>query len=228
MKKYFIFGVVLIIILVISSLLLPVYVASKAESYLMGLGASNVQVSIRTVPSVRLLLGQMDTVDAEAKDIAVGKIVLSEAKVSGENVRFDPIAAYTKGAFDITSVRALTLTGRMTDEAFRKTLAEEYDKLENMEVEMHPEGIYVTADARLFKRAIRISMEGEVVEERDHVYLHVRRLDIQNASFGSAAIAGLIDDIPLIDLKKMPLRVAVREIEQADGYVQIVLDCENE
>lgn len=228
MKKYLIFAVVLCAILFISSLLLPAYLSSKAETYLTGLGAASVQADVRAAPSFRLLLGQADAVDAEAKDIAVGKVVLSEASVKGEDVRFDPVAAYTKGQFDITSARTLTLTGRMTADTLQKTLAQEYDKLENIEVEMRPDGVYVTGDARLFKRPIRIYIEGELVEESSIVYLHLRRLDIKNASFGSAAIAGFIDDIPLIHLQKLPLHATVREIVQAEGYVQIVLECKNE
>ncbi|BEU87897.1 hypothetical protein TAMA11512_13610 [Selenomonas sp. TAMA-11512] len=228
MKKYLFLAVVILAITLMSSLLLPMWLSSRAEMYLSNLGASNVHAEVDAAPSLRLLLGQADTLKAEAKDIVLGKLVLSDAAVDGENVQFDAIEAYTNRNFKIISADRLVLTGQITADTLSKFLAREYDKLENIQVEMHPDGIYVTAEARLLKSPIRIYIEGELLEETENIYLHLRRIDIKNASFGRAAIAGFFDDIPLVQLKTLPLRAEVRKIEQAEGYVKVVIDCKNE
>lgn len=226
-KVLFGIGILIIAFIVGTQVILPRWADAYAEHFLQAKGAEEAQVHLSSTPAFLLLLGEADTVEATAKNIAVGSVTLSEAHITGQNVRFDAGTAWSQHEFQLESATSLKMEGRMNAEAIRNLLQKKVGDLDNLKVEVLPDRIRATATAKAFGRTLHILLEGMVVEDGKSLYFHVSNLDVQGASFANSLLEGLVGDVPLVNLSRFPVPMKVDHVGIENGEVVVTLVCEN-
>ena len=220
-------GVLIIVFIGGTQIFLPHWADAYAEHFLQAKGAEEAQVRLSSTPAFLLLLGEANSVEVTARNIAVGPVTLSEAHITGQNVRFDAGTAWSQHEFQLESATSLTMEGRMNAEAIRNLLQKKVGDLDNLSVEVLPDRIRATATAKAFGQTLHILLEGMVVEDGKSLYFHVSNLDVQGASFANSLLEGLVGDVPLVSLSRFPVPMKVDHVSIENGEVVVTLVREN-
>ena len=68
-----------------------------------------------------------------------------------------------------------------------------------------------------------VALDGQVVEDAQALYFHITRFDIKNALLGKANIGDFFDDILIMKLDALPLKMRVESVEHRAGAVVVRL-----
>ncbi len=206
--------------------LLPVWARQMAETMLKDRGAESAEVALESTPGILLLLGQVDSLTADAKGLRVGELRLDRVQLTGSGVRFAAGELYFDHRLRLLAARDLKLTGTVSADALRNLLAKRLDKLDNIKVTIDEEGVHATAEVRIFGRTADVTLEGKVVEDAQALYFHTTRLDIKNALIGKANIGDFFDDIQITKLDALPVKTRIESVEHRQGAIVVRLHAE--
>ena len=151
----------------------------------------------------------------------VGQVYLRELTLTGTNVRLDVPALLQDEGLKITRADKLELKGVVDADNLREVLSRKVDKVENVQVSIHPDKVQVTANAKVFGRTADIEMEGQVVEDSGSLYFLMTRLDMKNTRLGTAKLGDLFGNIQLAAPNRLPLGMKIRQVEQTEGAIII-------
>lgn len=221
-KGLTIFLIICIILIGLCQLVVPAVANGTVESKLKtALGTENVDVSISSTPGFMLLFGQLDTIHAEADNGMLGNIRCSKLVLDGKNVRADLNALDVQDGSAIQSADYLTLVGRITQDDLQTFLQQKLGKVDDLQVEIHPDKTIATGKIKLLGREADVSLQGIFYEEMGMIYFHMTDMKVRNAVLGNAVIGNFFGDILLLDLHSLAFPAQFDSVDQQEGYVML-------
>lgn len=227
-KGLTILGILFIILIVSGGMLSPRLVAGALTAKIVNsLSTSDVQVDVSSTPPVAVLWGKMDSIHAIAHQAKVGEVYLSQISLEGKDVRMDMKSFLEGNGIRVDSAESLEIKGFVTEENLRELIARKAERLEDVAVQVKPDGIHVTANTKLMGRKVEISMEGLVLEDAGALYFRVTKLNLKNSLLGKARLDNFMDDILLMKSDKLPLEAQFEDVAMKDGKVVITAGRKN-
>ena len=224
MRKFLIvFAGVLALLLVFGETLLPAWARATAETMLKERGAESAEVTLQSTPGILLLLGEVDTLTADAKGVRIGELRMDRVQLSGSGVRFSAKELFLDHRVHLLSAEDLKLTGTVSENALRDLLTKRVDKLENVKVTIDEDGVHATAEVKIFGRMADVTLEGKIVEDTQALYFHMTRLDIKNAVVGKAKLGDIFGDILITKLDALPLKTRIESVDHRAGAIVVRL-----
>lgn len=216
-------GVILIILIVFCELLVPFaakqYITMRLSQKTMT-DAVNVS-ELDTSPSVRLLLGRIDKLQADIHQAKIGQVYLRELDIEGKNIQLSVPTLYEERHVVVEHADGITLKGVMDNDSLKAALESRVDKIEGLTVAIHPDGIVVMAQAKILGHASNVSMTGNVTVEDGALYFRMAQFNVDNPLFGQARISNFFGDVELASSDKLPLDMKFQSVQQQEGKVII-------
>ena len=223
-KGLTIIGAFCIILLVLGQFALPMLTERSLETKAVeALKTKDVQVRTSTMPGFLLLLGQVDDLQAVAHQGKIGQLYLQELTLSGKGVHLDMAALLQEGEVRVTSAKELALKGIVSEENLREVLSRRIERLENVQVQIKPERVLVTAEAKIFGHKAEIELAGKVIEDLGSLYFRMEHLHLKNSRIGTARLEGIFGDmfgdIRLAGPDELPFGLVLQRAEQGEGSI---------
>lgn len=188
------------------------------------LATDDVTVNIHQSPAALMLVGRLDHLEAVAHQAKIGQVYVKELTLTGDDVALNTRSLYSSGKLAVDGAKSLELKGIIDEENLREVLARKIDKVENVQVAIDPDGVLVTANAKIFGRTADIELAGNIVEDSGSLYFQMTRLDIKNTRLGTAKLGDLFGNIQLAAAGSLPLGLRVRAVEMGHGTIIVTAD----
>lgn len=227
MRKALAAGIFLCLILaVLVEGVLPAVVSSTLEHRISDkLASKDAQVSINSSPSLLMLLGQIDSLQAVTHQAKVGQVYVKEMTLEGRAVHVDMASLLNDEKFKVSGAEKLTLQGIIDEENLREVLSRRVDKLENVQVSIKPERVLVTAEVKVMGKMAQAELSGQVVDDSGSLYFRMEHLSLKNSRLGRVKLDGLFGDVfgdvLLAGPDKIPLGMKVTEVRQLEGAISV-------
>ena len=227
-KGLTILGALFIIIIVFSETLLP-WLARETLQTRMNerLSATDAQVSVDSQPGILLILGQIQQLHGVVHQAKVGQVYFRELSLSGENVRLNVGDLLQAGKVALKSADKLVLKGVVDEENLQEALTRKLDKVENVQVNITPERVLVTANTKLFGRIVDIELEGNIIEDSGSLYFQMTHLAFKNSRIGTAKLGEMFGNIQLAPPGRLPMGMQIDDVQQTNGAVVITAKRDN-
>lgn len=224
-KGLTILGLLFIILIVSSETVFPWLVRATVQTKLSQKAATDdVQATLGSTPSALLMLGNIQQLDVVMHQAKIGQVYLRELTLSGSDVQLDMPALLREEGIQVRRADKLELKGIVDADNLREVLSRKVDKIENVQVAIHPDKVQVTANAKVFGRVADIELDGQVVEDSGSLYFLMTRLDMKNTRLGTARLGDLFGNIQLAAPDRLPLGMKVRQVQQTEGAIIITAE----
>lgn len=216
-------GVVLIILIVFCEVLVPFagkkYIEMRLSQKTL---TDDVNVSVLdTSPSVRLLLGHIDRLQADIEHAKLGQVYVRELDITGKNIQLSVPTLYQERHVVVEHADDITLKGVMDNDSLKAALEARMDKIDGLTVAIHPDGIIVTAKIKILGHSSNASMTGNITVEDGALYFRMAQFNVDNPLFGQAKIGNFFGDVELAAAEKVPFDMKFKSVEQQEGRVII-------
>lgn len=188
------------------------------------LATDDVTVNIHQSPAALMLVGRLDHLEAVAHQGKIGQVYVKELTLTGDDVVLNTRSLYSDGQLTVDRAKSLELKGIIDEENLREVLARKIDKVENVQVAIDPNGVLVTANAKIFGRTADIELAGTIVEDSGSLYFQMTRLDIRNTRLGTARLGDLFGNIQLAAAASLPLGLRVKNVDMGHGTIIVTAD----
>jgi len=226
MKRWL--SIVLIVILVLAvagEFLLPqIASALVAKSMTNLVGSEAVRVTVSKRPALAMLAGEFDQVAVQTDNAKIDKIVFSHLDMALQGVELDMKALLSSHAVVIKSAQNINLTAVITQEELASYLNQSIKGVKKAVVTAKDGKIQVVGNLVLGPFAtMAVTLEGKIIGDGQKLKFVTERFLINNSAIGQIG-GGMLAEIPLVDLKKMPFGVTVRNIIMDEGKITVVAD----
>jgi hypothetical protein len=208
-----------------AELLLPEVVSKTVAQGMSNLlGSSETMVKVEKRPAILMLGGEFDSIHLSATNANVDKISFSEMQADLKNVQLDMSELLNHKAVRLKSVGEINLTAAVTQEELARFLNQNVKGIKNAKVTIDNGKVQVSSAFALGPIAtIAITLEGKIVEDGQKIKFATERFLLNNTVVGN--IGGVaLTEIPLLDLKKLPFGVTVRDVVMEKGKVVVYAD----
>lgn len=226
-------GCVFGILLLVAAAAVALYIFGLSR--LDGLLADAVRREFMLPPSSEVIITRgtlLDTLQGSVKRFAVDS---KEAKINGlkvedleflaEGIRFDLPRTFLTSQAVLTEVANGQLKMKVSEQALKERWAGELESkgLSNVQVQLKPDGVAVSAVIDLKLAKVRVGAKGAlVVDGTDRVMLKVNALELGGANLGIAQLKTAFSQLtPVIDLGVFKMSVAVDQLKLYNGYLRI-------
>jgi len=224
MGKRLIF-IVLVILVVATELLLPKVMSTVVKQGMMNLtGSDHVTATLTKEPAVLMLGGQFDRIAIQADHAKIDKIVFSQMNMVLDNAQLDMGKLLKGSAVDLQSADDVAITAVVAQDDLAQYLNQTVKGIKNAAVVITPDKITASSTFALGGFVnLAVSLEGRIVGDGQKIKFVTERFLINNALTGNLG-GGLLTEIPVVDLNKLPFQVNVRDIVMENGKVTIYLE----
>ena len=219
-------GLIIIVAAIFSGALAPQLAAGFFKAKIMtGLSTDDVQVDVAASPPQAVLWGELAGLKAVAHQAKIGDVYMSQIDLNAKEVRLDMLSLFD-GSLKVNSAESLLVKGYVTEENLRELISRKVDKLEDIAVKITPQGVTITAAAKIMGRKVEVELEGAVLDEEGAIYFRVKNLRLTNSLIGTAKIDSLrlMDDIMLTDSSKLPLEASFKDVTMKEGKIIITAE----
>ena len=179
-------------------------------------------VSARSLPGVTLWLGQFDSVKSVAEEARIDGLKIQEARVTIADARLDMAELAGNSRIAVKQVRDLQIMLKVNEKDLAEYLGSKVKEAKNPSVKILKDKIEIRSDVDLGFLKIAVGVDGRIVGDASSIRFRSDRLEVKNA--GGLNFAALFAEIPLLDLTKLPFKVAVRKIVTDAGVITIYAD----
>ena len=179
-------------------------------------------VSARSLPGVTLWLGQFDSVKSVAEEARIDGLKIQEARVTIADARLDMAELAGNSRIAVKQVRDLQIMLKVNEKDLAEYLGSKVKEVKNPSVKILKDKIEIRSDVDLGFLKIAVGVDGRIVGDASSIRFRSDRLEVKNA--GGLNFAALFAEIPLLDLTKLPFKVAVRKIVTDAGVITIYAD----
>ena len=179
-------------------------------------------VSARSLPGVTLWLGQFDSVKSVAEEARIDGLKIQEARVTIADARLDMAELAGNSRIAVKQVRDLQIMLKVNEKDLAEYLGSKVKEVKNPSVKILKDKIEIRSDVDLGFLKIAVGVDGRIVGDASSIRFRSDRLEVKNA--GGLNFAALFAEIPLLDLTKLPFKVAVRKIVTEPGVITIYAD----
>ena len=179
-------------------------------------------VSARSLPGVTLWLGRFDSVKSVAEQAQIDGLKIQEARVTIADARLDMAELAGNSRIAVKQVRDLQIMLKVNEKDLAEYLGNKVKEVKNPSVKILKDKIEIRSDVDLGFLKIAVGVDGRIVGDASSIRFRSDRLEVKNA--GGLNFAALFAEIPLLDLTKLPFKVAVRKIVTEPGVITIYAD----
>ena len=179
-------------------------------------------VSARSLPGVTLWLGRFDSVKSVAEEARIDGLKIQEARVTIADARLDMAELAGNSRIAVKQVRDLQIMLKVNEKDLAEYLGSKVKEVKNPSVKILKDKIEIRSDVDLGFLKIAVGVDGRIVGDASSIRFRSDRLEVKNA--GGLNFAALFAEIPLLDLTKLPFKVAVRKIVTEPGVITIYAD----
>ena len=179
-------------------------------------------VSARSLPGVTLWLGQFDSVKSVAEEARIDGLKIQEARVTIADARLDMAELAGNSRIAVKKVRDLQIMLKVNEKDLAEYLGSKVKEAKNPSVKILKDKIEIRSDVDLGFLKIAVGVDGRIVGDASSIRFRSDRLEVKNA--GGLNFGALFAEIPLLDLTKLPFKVAVRKIVTEPGVITIYAD----
>jgi len=224
-KRLF-FGVVFVLVLLAASeLFLPMTLSTAVNQGMRSLtGSEQITAKLTKRPAVLMLGGKFDAIQIKAEHAKIDKIVFSEMSIALTDVELDMGKLISNRVVALQSVDDVDITAVVSQEELARYLNQTVKGVKNAVVVMAPDKVTASTTFAIGGFAnVAVSLEGRIVSDGQKIKFVTDRFLINNMITGNIG-GSLLTEIPLVDVKKLPFQVNVRDIVTEKGKVTIYLD----
>ena len=179
-------------------------------------------VSARSLPGVTLWLGQFDSVKSVAEEARIDGLKIQEARVTIADARLDMAELAGNSRIAVKQVRDLQIMLKVNEKDLAEYLGSKVKEAKNPSVKILKDKIEIRSDVDLGFLKIAVGVDGRIVGDASSIRFRSDRLEVKNT--GGLNFGALFAEIPLLDLTKLPFKVAVRKIVTDAGVITIYAD----
>ena len=179
-------------------------------------------VSARSLPGVTLWLGQFDSVKSVAEEARIDGLKIQEARVTIADARLDMAELAGNSRIAVKQVRDLQIMLKVNEKDLAEYLGSKVKEAKNPSVKILKDKIEIRSDVDLGILKVAVGVDGRIVGDASSIRFRSDRLEVKNT--GGLNFGALFAEIPLLDLTKLPFKVAVRKIVTDAGVITIYAD----
>lgn len=179
-------------------------------------------VSARSLPGVTLWLGRFDSVKSVAEEARIDGLKIQEARVTIDDARLDMAELAGNSRIAVKQVRDLQIMLKVNEKDLAEYLGSKVKEVKNPSVKILKDKIEIRSDVDLGILKLAVGVDGRIVGDASSIRFRSDRLAVKNA--GGLNFGALFAEIPLLDLTKLPFKVAVRKIVTDAGVITIYAD----
>lgn len=179
-------------------------------------------VSARSLPGVTLWLGRFDSVKSVAEEARIDGLKIQEARVTIDDARLDMAELAGNSRIAVKQVRDLQIMLKVNEKDLAEYLGNKVKEVKNPSVKILKDKIEIRSDVDLGILKLAVGVDGRIVGDASSIRFRSDRLEVKNA--GGLNFGALFAEIPLLDLTKLPFKVAVRKIVTDAGVITIYAD----
>ena len=179
-------------------------------------------VSARSLPGVTLWLGQFDSVKSVAEEARIDGLKIQEARVTIADARLDMAELAGNSRIAVKQVRDLQIMLKVNEKDLAEYLGSKVKEAKNPSVKILKDKIEIRSDVDLGILKFAVGVDGRIVGDASSMRFRSDRLEVKNT--GGLNFGALFAEIPLLDLTKLPFKVAVRKIVTEPGVITIYAD----
>ena len=179
-------------------------------------------VSARSLPGVTLWLGQFDSVKSVAEEARIDGLKIQEARVTIADARLDMAELAGNSRIAVKQVRDLQIMLKVNEKDLAEYLGSKVKEAKNPSVKILKDKIEIRSDVDLGILKFSVGVDGRIVGDASSIRFRSDRLEVKNT--GGLNFDALFAEIPLLDLTKLPFKVAVRKIVTDAGVITIYAD----
>lgn len=179
-------------------------------------------VSARSLPGVTLWLGRFDSVKSVAEEARIDGLKIQEARVTIDDARLDMAELAGNSRIAVKQVRDLQIMLKVNEKDLAEYLGSKVKEVKNPTVKILKDKIEIRSDVDLGILKLAVGVDGRIVGDASSIRFRSDRLEVKNT--GGLNFGALFAEIPLLDLTKLPFKVAVRKIVTDAGVITIYAD----
>ena len=179
-------------------------------------------VSARSLPGVTLWLGQFDSVKSVAEEARIDGLKIQEARVTIADARLDMAELAGNSRIAVKQIRDLQIMLKVNEKDLAEYLGSKVKEAKNPSVKILKDKIEIRSDVDLGILKFAVGVDGRIVGDASSIRFRSDRLEVKNT--GGLNFGALFAEIPLLDLTKLPFKVAVRKIVTDAGVITIYAD----
>lgn len=221
--------IILFIVMVIAAvqMILPKVVSDAVAQGLREMtGSKQVTAKVDKSPAILMLGGKFDKVTADASDVKTEKITFRTMNISLTGVDVDIQSLLTSRKLVLEKLSDVAITATLTQEELAAFLNSSVKGVKNAVVSINSGKVEVSSALTLggFAR-VDVKFEGRIAGDREQqrITFVTDRFWLNNTPVGNIG-GSLLTEVPLVDLKKLPFGVNVRDVVMEDGQVIIYTD----
>ncbi|WP_425058463.1 hypothetical protein SCACP_31150 [Sporomusa carbonis] len=189
-------------------------------------GSKQVSAKVDKSPALFMLGGKFDRVAADAGDVKVDKLTFRTMHIRLTGVDVDIRSLLANRTLVLQKVDAIELTAAITQEEVAALLNNSVKGVKNAVVAITPGRVEVSSALNFggFAR-VDVKLEGRIVGDRENrrIKFITDKFWLNNTPVGNIG-GSLLTEVPLVDLKKLPFGVNVRDVVMEQGQVVIYTD----
>ena len=210
-------------LLVFSEIITPLVVSFWLDSALSKvMPARQHNVSARSLPGISLWMGHFDGVKAVSEDASIDGLKIQEARVTLDDARINMGTLVRSNRVTVQDVRNLEIVMKLNEKDLAEYLGAKVKEVKNPSVKILADKIQIHGDVDLGILKISVSTEGQIVGDAQSIRFRSERLEVKNA--GGINFNSLFSEIPLLDLRTLPLKAGVRKIVMEPGLITLYAD----
>ncbi|MEN6566001.1 MAG: DUF2993 domain-containing protein [Veillonellales bacterium] len=216
---------VLGVLLAAGQMLLPPVVSQLVSQGMKSqTGSDQVSVQLEKKPALGMLGGSFDKITLSAVNAKTDKLTFSELNGVMTDVQLDRNALLEHQTIVLQSVGNVQVVGTLTEAELARYLNQSVKGIRNAAVAITPDKVTASSSFAIGNFAnVGITLEGRIAVDSQKVKFVTERFLINNTVVGNIGGAALTE-IPLLDLKKLPFGVTVRDVVMEQGKVVIYTD----
>ncbi len=224
-KRLIVVLVVIVALIVAGEVLLPAVVSEiVAQGMISQTGSDSVNAQVAKKPALLMLAGQFDKITVDAANARADKLVFSRFHAVLTDVELDMNTLLTRRLVALKSVGAVDLTAVVTEDELARYLNQTVKGVKNAAVAITPGKVQATSSFAIGSFAnVGITIEGRIVADNQKIKFVTEKFLLNNSLVGNIG-GGMLTEIPLIEMKKLPFGVTVRDIVMEQGKIVIHAD----
>lgn len=184
-------------------------------------GSSEIKAQVIKRPAVAMVTGSFDQITVNAANAKVDKIIFRQLNAELKDVQLDRQRLYLNRQAVIEQVGEINVVAVLTQEEVARYLNQQVKGVKNATVIIDQGKMTAQSSFVLGGFAtVAIGLEGRVVQDGQIVKFVTDRFLLNNSPVGSIGGIGLAE-IPLLDMKKLPFGVTVRDIMLEQGKLTL-------
>lgn len=224
-KRFIMIGGALILLLVFSEFLLPSAISDVVATAMKNVtSADQVNAKVEKSPAIMMLAGNFDAITVKVKNAKTDQVVFDEFDVTLQNAQVDMANLIQKRNLTMKSVEDVTIKAIVLEDELARAMNQSVKGIKNAKVSITPGKVTATGSFSMggFINA-KIILEGNIITTDQKIVFHAEHFQIDNSMVGKFG-GTLVTDLTLVDLKKLPFDVTVKNVTLEEGKAVVYAD----